>query len=186
VNYYDYFHFILLFAYRTTKATGPHLYEFAPSGTAYEFYAMSIGARSQSAKTYLERHFEEFADCPFLPLHPPPGRNGSLLSLPPYFRRLGHIDSAWAESAARDSTARQGADDFEYFHCTKAFTSLSCATFRLTPFHRFHRIFRASSVPGSRTRRSSSRHSTLPLLRLVNPGWRARQPCPRRSPTLSL
>lgn len=29
----------------------------------YEYYAMAIGARSQSAKTYLERHFEEFADC---------------------------------------------------------------------------------------------------------------------------
>jgi len=24
---------------------------------------MSIGARSQSAKTYLEKHYEEFADC---------------------------------------------------------------------------------------------------------------------------
>ncbi|CAL1702118.1 unnamed protein product [Somion occarium] len=43
--------------------TGPHLYEFAPSGNSYEYYAMSIGARSQSAKTYLEKHFESFADC---------------------------------------------------------------------------------------------------------------------------
>ncbi|CAG7849401.1 Probable proteasome subunit alpha type-6 [Serendipita indica DSM 11827] len=43
--------------------TGPHLYEFSPSGTAYEYFAMSIGARSQSAKTYLERHYEEFMDC---------------------------------------------------------------------------------------------------------------------------
>jgi 20S proteasome subunit alpha 6 len=42
--------------------TGPHLYEFSPSGTSYEYYAMSIGARSQSAKTYLERHYESFAD----------------------------------------------------------------------------------------------------------------------------
>ncbi|GAA94266.1 uncharacterized protein L969DRAFT_275514 [Mixia osmundae IAM 14324] len=44
-------------------ATGPHLYEFSPSGTAFEYYAMSIGARSQSAKTYLERNFEAFQDC---------------------------------------------------------------------------------------------------------------------------
>ncbi|PAV21108.1 20S proteasome subunit [Pyrrhoderma noxium] len=44
-------------------STGPHLYEFSPSGISYEYYAISIGARSQSAKTYLERHFEEFADC---------------------------------------------------------------------------------------------------------------------------
>lgn len=42
--------------------TGPHLYEFSPSGTSYEYYAMSIGARSQSAKTYLEKHYESFAD----------------------------------------------------------------------------------------------------------------------------
>ncbi|KAL4241163.1 Proteasome subunit alpha type [Abortiporus biennis] len=42
---------------------GPHLYEFSPSGNSYEYYAMSIGARSQSAKTYLEKHFESFTDC---------------------------------------------------------------------------------------------------------------------------
>ncbi|EGO01578.1 hypothetical protein SERLA73DRAFT_176952 [Serpula lacrymans var. lacrymans S7.3] len=43
--------------------TGPHLYEFSPSGNSYEYYAMSIGARSQSAKTYLEKHYESFPDC---------------------------------------------------------------------------------------------------------------------------
>ncbi|CAE6477608.1 unnamed protein product [Rhizoctonia solani] len=43
---------------------GPHLYEFSPSGNSYEYYAMSIGARSQSAKTYLEKHYESFADAP--------------------------------------------------------------------------------------------------------------------------
>jgi len=42
--------------------TGPHLYEFSPSGNSYEYYAMSIGARSQSAKTYLEKHYESFTD----------------------------------------------------------------------------------------------------------------------------
>lgn len=46
-----------------TDHSGPHLYEFSPSGTSYEFVAASIGARSQSAKTYLEKHFAEFADC---------------------------------------------------------------------------------------------------------------------------
>jgi len=43
--------------------TGPHLYEFSPSGTSFEYFAVSIGARSQSAKTYLEKHFESFTDC---------------------------------------------------------------------------------------------------------------------------
>lgn len=43
--------------------SGPHLYEFSPSGNSFEYFAMSIGARSQSAKTYLERNFTEFEDC---------------------------------------------------------------------------------------------------------------------------
>ncbi|CAG8703307.1 10698_t:CDS:2 [Dentiscutata erythropus] len=43
--------------------TGPHLYECAPSGNFFEYYAMSIGARSQSAKTYLERYYESFAEA---------------------------------------------------------------------------------------------------------------------------
>jgi len=42
---------------------GPHLYEFQPTGNSYEYYAMSIGARSQSAKTYLEKHYESFPDA---------------------------------------------------------------------------------------------------------------------------
>ena len=46
--------------------SGQHLYEFSPSGTSYEYYAMSIGARSQSAKTYLEKHYKEFPKCEFL------------------------------------------------------------------------------------------------------------------------
>jgi 20S proteasome subunit alpha 6 len=40
--------------------TGPHLYETCPSGNYFEYKAQSIGARSQSAKTYLEKHFESF------------------------------------------------------------------------------------------------------------------------------
>jgi 20S proteasome subunit alpha 6 len=43
--------------------SGPHLYEFSPSGNSYEYFAVSIGARSQSAKTYLEKHYAEFPDC---------------------------------------------------------------------------------------------------------------------------
>ncbi|KAF6263042.1 20S proteasome alpha subunit F [Scenedesmus sp. NREL 46B-D3] len=40
--------------------TGPHLYNTCPSGNYYEYKAMAIGARSQAAKTYLEKHFETF------------------------------------------------------------------------------------------------------------------------------
>ena len=41
---------------------GPHLYEFSPAGNSFEYYAMSIGARSQSAKTYLEKEYLSFPD----------------------------------------------------------------------------------------------------------------------------
>lgn len=39
---------------------GPHLYQTCPSGNIYEYYASAIGARSQSGKTYLEKHYESF------------------------------------------------------------------------------------------------------------------------------
>lgn len=41
--------------------TGPHLYETNPSGNYYEYVAQAIGARSQSSRTYLERHYSTFA-----------------------------------------------------------------------------------------------------------------------------
>jgi len=41
-------------------AKGPHLFEFQPSGVTQEMVACGIGARSQMARTYLERHLEEF------------------------------------------------------------------------------------------------------------------------------
>ena len=43
--------------------TGPHLFEFQPSGMTQEMVACAIGARSQMARTYLERHLTEFADA---------------------------------------------------------------------------------------------------------------------------
>ncbi|KND05086.1 uncharacterized protein SPPG_00761 [Spizellomyces punctatus DAOM BR117] len=42
---------------------GPHLFECAPSGNFFDYFAISIGSRSQSAKTYLEKHYEAFADA---------------------------------------------------------------------------------------------------------------------------
>ncbi|XP_068250470.1 proteasome subunit alpha type-1-like [Palaemon carinicauda] len=39
---------------------GPHVYQTCPSANYYDCKAMGIGARSQSARTYLERHLEEF------------------------------------------------------------------------------------------------------------------------------
>lgn len=46
----------------TSDKDGPHLYQTCPSGNIYEYYASAIGARSQSGKTYLEKHFESFND----------------------------------------------------------------------------------------------------------------------------
>jgi len=39
---------------------GPHLFECAPSGNFFDYIAISIGSRSQSAKTYLEKHYTCF------------------------------------------------------------------------------------------------------------------------------
>lgn len=43
--------------------TGPHLFEFQPSGVTQEMVACGIGARSQMARTYLERHLDSFAEA---------------------------------------------------------------------------------------------------------------------------
>jgi len=42
---------------------GPHIYQVCPSANFYDCKAMSIGARSQSARTYLEKFLDEFAEC---------------------------------------------------------------------------------------------------------------------------
>ena len=42
---------------------GTHLFETCPSANFYEYTAMAIGAKCQSAKTYLEKNFETFANA---------------------------------------------------------------------------------------------------------------------------
>eukprot|EP01132_Coremiostelium_polycephalum_P002830 gene2830-3516_t len=42
---------------------GAHIYQTCPSGNFYDYKSISIGARSQSAKTYLEKNFEVFENC---------------------------------------------------------------------------------------------------------------------------
>ncbi len=44
-------------------AKGPHLFEFQPSGVTQEMVACGIGARSQMARTYLERNLEHFENA---------------------------------------------------------------------------------------------------------------------------
>ena len=41
--------------------TGTHLFETCPSANFYEYTAMAIGAKCQSAKTYLEKNYTSFA-----------------------------------------------------------------------------------------------------------------------------
>jgi len=43
--------------------TGPHLFEANPSGNNFEYFAMAIGSRAQSAKTYLERHLDVLSEA---------------------------------------------------------------------------------------------------------------------------
>ena len=42
------------------QSQGPHLYQTSPSSNYYDCKAMAIGARSQSARTYLEKNLELF------------------------------------------------------------------------------------------------------------------------------
>lgn len=42
------------------KGGKARLYQTCPSGNVYEYYATAIGARSQSGKTYLEKHYATF------------------------------------------------------------------------------------------------------------------------------
>lgn len=42
---------------------GPHIYQTCPSANFFDCKAMSIGSRSQSARTYLEKHLAQFPDC---------------------------------------------------------------------------------------------------------------------------
>ncbi|XP_015596813.1 proteasome subunit alpha type-1 [Cephus cinctus] len=42
---------------------GPHIYQTCPSANYFDCKAMAMGARSQSARTYLEKHLNEFANC---------------------------------------------------------------------------------------------------------------------------
>ncbi|KAL0233234.1 hypothetical protein GEMRC1_011979 [Eukaryota sp. GEM-RC1] len=44
-------------------SSGPRLYQTCPSGNYFEYIAQAMGARSQSAKTYLEENSGEFGDC---------------------------------------------------------------------------------------------------------------------------
>lgn len=39
---------------------GPHIYETCPSANYYDCKAMAIGARSQSARTFIEKHLDKF------------------------------------------------------------------------------------------------------------------------------
>jgi len=49
-------------------AKGPHLFEFQPSGVTQEMLACGIGARSQMARTYLEKHLDKFESADRLEL----------------------------------------------------------------------------------------------------------------------
>ena len=43
--------------------TGPHLYGTETSGNYHEYFAMAMGSRSQTSRTYLEREYESFANA---------------------------------------------------------------------------------------------------------------------------
>jgi 20S proteasome subunit alpha 6 len=42
-------------------ATGVHLIECSPTGNYFEYYGMAIGARSQAARTFLEKYLDLYS-----------------------------------------------------------------------------------------------------------------------------
>jgi 20S proteasome subunit alpha 6 len=52
--------FIIGISKYSLQESGPRLFECSPSGNYFDYHAVSIGSRSQSAKTYLEKHFASF------------------------------------------------------------------------------------------------------------------------------
>lgn len=42
---------------------GPHIYYLCPSANSYNCKGLAIGSRSQSARTYLEKHLDTFKNC---------------------------------------------------------------------------------------------------------------------------
>lgn len=44
-------------------SSGPHIFQACPSSAYFDCKCMAIGARSQSARTYLEKHLESFPTC---------------------------------------------------------------------------------------------------------------------------
>jgi len=93
-------------------STGTHLYETCPSGNYYEYKAISIGARSQSAKTYLEKTFESY-------------ENASLDDL------IKHGLRALKETIGSQSSNKEGekVENLSIKNCTVAFVSED------SPFH---------------------------------------------------
>jgi 20S proteasome subunit alpha 6 len=53
----------LLVAAVDTTRQSCHLYQTCPSGNVYELIASAMGARSQSARTYLEKHYMDLKEC---------------------------------------------------------------------------------------------------------------------------
>ncbi|KAA6393933.1 MAG: putative Proteasome subunit alpha type-1 [Streblomastix strix] len=43
--------------------TGPRIFQADPSGNYTEYYAQTLGAKSQAVKTYLERHYKKFTNA---------------------------------------------------------------------------------------------------------------------------
>jgi hypothetical protein len=136
--------------------TGPHLYEFSPSGNSYEYYAMSIGARSQSAKTYLEKHYESFADSAYIPrpLYFQSHKNHRLIRRPHTTR---------ATRPARDSPTRQRTFSKKHLHWNRwprRRARNACPSRRLVPHPRRRFDQRLPPKYGTQRNRRSHRYRT--------------------------
>lgn len=96
--------------------TGPHLFEFSPAGTAFEYYAHSIGARSQSAKTYLEKNhhlfptasLDELINHGLSALHDTLQQDKHLSSLNTSIAIIGPAEGQGVEDVSKSAAAQRG------------------------------------------------------------------------------
>lgn len=112
-----FFEFELIHSHPVSQQeTGPHLFEFSPAGTAFEYYAHSIGARSQSAKTYLEKNYhlfptaslEELINHGLSALHDTLQQDKHLSSLNTSIAIIGPAEGQGVEDVSKSAAAQRG------------------------------------------------------------------------------
>jgi len=124
--------------------TGTHLFETCPSGNYFEYKAMAIGARSQSAKTYLEKTFESY-------------ENASLDDL------IKHGLKALKETIGSQSSNKEGekVENLSVKNCSVAYVSAD-KPFHILDLAEIQRYLNLIETDSSSSSSSSNNNTTAP------------------------